>query len=1016
MNIKRKADPRLAALAGPLAGKRGRQLWRSLDELVDAPEFRRYLEAEFPDAADRLTVNRRDILRLMGASLALAGLSACDDAPPAGAVATHDPGVPGHTPGVPLVFATTLELDGFGKGVLVSSQNGRPSKIEGNPLHPASLGATDVFMQAELLSLYDPDRSGAIRGGGRISTFEAFAAALAEERLALQARRGEGLRLLTGTITSPSLLALLDTVITAFPEARWHHHDPVADDNARQGARLAFGEVVDTIYDFSAATVILSLDADFLGSGPAQVRYAADFAAVRRTNPPHVQRLYVAESSPTVTGARADHRFVWRPAQVSALAAAIAAALDIADLPPPAFSGEADPVSTRQIEHMIDDLRRAGPRAVVIAGRRQPAPVHALAHAINEKLGAVGTTVFHIEPVGSRQNPDAGALPALAEDIAAGRVSHVFILDSNPVYTAPADLAFAERLATVPFSVHLGLHVDETAKACRWHLPQAHALESWGDVCAFDGSVSIRQPVRTAPDRCWTSSEVVALLLGAVAPGDGLVRRYWQERWRESAGDAFAARWHRVLHDGVIAGTAHPPRQRTVRPDWAAEIVLQVGGDVGAQPDGLTVMFAPDPSVWDGRYANNGWLQELPKPLTKLVWGNAALLAPSTAAALGVESNDVIAIELNGHSLQAPVWIVPGHAGGTVTLPLGYGRTDAGRIGSGIGFNAYALRSTQAPWVAAGARVFATGRRHPLVSTQHHHSMGGRDLVRVTTAEAAGAPGHGDDAHEPRPSMYPEWPYPGHAWGMAIDLDTCIGCNACVVACQAENNTPVVGAQEVANGREMHWLRIDRYYEGPPEDPATYFQPVLCMHCEKAPCEPVCPVNATVHSSEGLNDMVYNRCIGTRTCSNNCPYKVRRFNWFDYAHGALARPAAAFNPEVTVRARGVMEKCTYCVQRISAARIAAKVEDRPIADGEIATACQQACPTRAIVFGDINDPNSTVTRLKSSPRNYALLGELNTRPRTTYLERIVNPLFDAAASPVPDLDDGQLDPAVEEGS
>jgi Fe-S-cluster-containing dehydrogenase component len=419
--------------------------------------------------------------------------------------------------------------------------------------------------------------------------------------------------------------------------------------------------------------------------------------------------------------------------------------------------------------------------------------------------------------------------------------------------------------------------------------------------------------------------------------------------------------------------------------------------------------------VWDGRYANNGWLQELPKPLTKLVWGNAALLAPETAAALGVEPEDVIEIEVGGRSIRAPVWIAPGHAENTLTLPLGYGRTRAGRIGSGIGFNAYALRTADAPWIAAGARVTATGERHPLVSTQAHHDMGGRDLVRVVTADALNAPGREAEAAAALPpSIYPDWPYPGHAWGMTIDLDACIGCNACVVACQAENNTPVVGAQEVANRREMHWLRIDRYYQGPAADPATYFQPVLCMHCEKAPCELVCPVNATVHSSEGLNDMVYNRCIGTRTCSNNCPYKVRRFNWFDYAEMETARPAAAYNPEVTVRARGVMEKCTYCVQRISAARIAARQDNRPIGDGEIVTACQQACPTRAIVFGDVNDPESAVSGLKRNPRNYALLGELNTRPRTTYLERVVNPPPGPDMDRLPRADGGVIDPLGDE--
>ncbi len=1011
--MKRKADPQLAALAQRLRHKRGRELWRSLDELADAPAFRRYLEAEFPDTSGLLTINRRDALRLMGASLALAGLSACDDAAPGGVVAARDSGLPGHTPGVPMFFATTLELGGFARGVVVESHDGHPSKIEGNSLHPASLGATDPFMQAELLSLYDPDRSGDVRQGGHKTIFDAFTAALTRERALLQARRGDGLRLLTGAVTSPTLAALIDGVLTAFPEARWHDHEPIGDDNVHAGGRLAFGEAVDTVYDFSVADVIVALDADFLGSGPGHLRYAADFAAARRNNAPAVPRLYVAESSPTLTGAKADRRFVLSPDDIVTLAHALAASLDI-----PGAAHDARPAPPAPIERVVEDLRRAGSRAIVIAGPQQPPVVHALAHAINEALAAVGTTVFHIDPVARRPAAEGNSLRELAADIAAGGVSHLFILDSNPAYTAPADLAFAAALAAVPFTVHLGLYFDETAQVCRWHLPQAHALESWGDALAFDGTASLRQPVRSPPAPCRNPYEVLALLLGEALPGDEMVRRYWRRQWRGQGEDSFATRWTEALHDGVIQGTAHAPRPRMVRADWAGEAGPAGAAGIGAdnrsaahRSNDFTVMFAPDPGVWDGRYANNGWLQELPKPLTKLVWGNAALIGPQSATALGVGDGDVIAIELGGRSIRAPVWIAPGHAENALTLPLGYGRTYAGRVGSGVGFDAYAIRPADAPWLASGARVTATGERAPLVSTQEHHGMGGRDLVRVVAAEALDAlPDTARMTAEPASSIYPDWPYPGHAWGMTIDLDACIGCNACIVACQAENNTPVVGADEVARGREMHWLRVDRYYEGPVEDPATYFQPVLCMHCEKAPCEPVCPVNATVHSSEGLNDMIYNRCIGTRTCSNNCPYKVRRFNWFDYAQGETARPASAHNPAVTVRGRGVMEKCTYCVQRISAARIAAKQDNRRIEDGEIVTACQQACPTRAIVFGDINDPESAVARLKTNSRNYALLGELNTRPRTTYLGRIINVPHDVAVDRLPDSDDDRIDP------
>jgi Fe-S-cluster-containing dehydrogenase component len=414
----------------------------------------------------------------------------------------------------------------------------------------------------------------------------------------------------------------------------------------------------------------------------------------------------------------------------------------------------------------------------------------------------------------------------------------------------------------------------------------------------------------------------------------------------------------------------------TLRDGW------DPGGPTAAPAAAVDVVFAPDPAVWDGRFANNGWLQELPKPLTKQVWGNAALIAPETAAAMRIATGDVLEITVCDNTVAAPAWILPGHAPGAVTLPLGYGRPRAGGVGSRVGFDAYPLRTTAAPWIAA-ARVTPLGRREALISTQHHHAVAGRDIVRVVApGEAAERPG------PPQPSLYPDWTYEGHAWGMAIDLDACIGCNACVIACQAENNVAVVGPDQVARGREMHWLRVDRYHAGDPAAPATYFQPVPCMHCETAPCEVVCPVNATVHSAEGLNDMVYNRCIGTRTCSNNCPYKVRRFNFVHYQTAEYAVPADVLNPQVTVRDRGVMEKCTYCVQRIGAARIRAGIEDRPIRDGEVVTACQQACPTQAIVFGDVNDPDSAVSGLKRSTRNYALLGELNTKPRTTYLGRL----------------------------
>jgi Fe-S-cluster-containing dehydrogenase component len=553
----------------------------------------------------------------------------------------------------------------------------------------------------------------------------------------------------------------------------------------------------------------------------------------------------------------------------------------------------------------------------------------------------------------------------------AGQVSRLVILGGNPVYAAPADIDLAALVRRVPLSLHLGQHRDETAAVCHWHIPESHPLESWGDLRAFDGTVGLRQPATMRLKPGLSVEEFLGLMAGQNVDGRGLVQAVWREAW----GDDFDERWARSLEDGVIEGSAAPSVDVAIQPSWRPEPVAPVSSV------GVDVQFAPDPSVWDGSYANNGWLQELPKPLTKQVWGNAALIAPETAEIFGLSSGDAVDLSVGERVVRAPVWVLPGHAPGAVTLTLGYGRQAAGRIGNGIGFDAYAVRSSDARWTAIG-EIRPVGEKIPIISTQQHHSLQGRDIVRVVAPEEAVPP------QPVQPSIYPEWPYKDHAWGMAIDLDACIGCNACVIACQAENNIAIVGPEEVAKGREMHWLRVDRYYAGDPIAPQTYFQPVPCMHCEQAPCEVVCPVNATVHSSEGLNDMVYNRCIGTRTCSNNCPYKVRRFNFVDYQGADFSAPSDAMNPQVTVRDRGVMEKCTFCVQRIGAARANARVEDRRLSDGEVMTACQQACPTQAIVFGDINDPDSAVSRLKQSPRNYALLGALNTKPRTTYLARV----------------------------
>jgi molybdopterin-containing oxidoreductase family iron-sulfur binding subunit len=954
----------LEALRTRLAAEEGPRLWRSLEELADVPDVRRALEAEFPDIMQVTSIDRRTLMRLMSASLALGGLTACNGSDGRSPLLSQSRNMPGYVPGVPVTIATSLPLNGYGRGVLVRAQEGRPIKIEGNPLHPASLGATDVFAQAEILSLYDPDRSDTPLQGGVPRTWDELTNAVRLIRNDLVSEKGRGLHVLMAPTASPTLHRLIGQARQLFPHAQWHAFSPLDDGNRQAAAMAAFGRSVDLVCDLTQADVIVTLGGDLFAEEAGHIRYAADYQARRRRRDHELPRLFAVETRMSLVGARADERIPLRPREFEAFVGALAAALD---------TGTAPSDSYPAISSLADALRRAGARSLVVAGREQPARVHALVFAINARLGAFGTTLRAIAPMHAPEG-EVRSLAELAESIRAGQVSRLVVLGGNPGYTAPADMDLAALLRRVPLSLHLGPYRDETADLCTWHIPESHPLESWGDLRAFDGTVGLRQPATMPLKPGSSAEEFLGLMAGQKADGHRLVQATWRPLW----GEAFDERWTRSLEDGVVANSAAPAVDVAVRPGWRPEPAA------AAPTAGIDVLFAPDPSVWDGSYANNGWLQELPKPLTKQVWGNAALIAPETAEIFGLASGDAVELSVDGRVVRAPVWVMPGHASGAVTLTLGYGRRSAGRIGNGIGFDAYALRSSMARWSAAG-EMRRIGEGNAVLSTQRHHSLQGQDIVRVV------APGDAVPPEPEHPSVYPEWPYREHAWGMTIDLDACIGCNACVIACQAENNIAVVGPEEVAKGREMHWLRVDRYHSGDPAAPDTYFQPVPCMHCENAPCEVVCPVNATVHSSEGLNDMVYNRCIGTRTCSNNCPYKVRRFNFVDYQGTDVSAPFEVMNPQVSVRDRGVMEKCTFCVQRIGAARANAHAEDRRLADGEVMTACQQACPTQAIVFGDINDPDSAVSRLKRSPRNYALLGSLNTRPRTTYLARVESP-------------------------
>jgi MoCo/4Fe-4S cofactor protein with predicted Tat translocation signal len=1006
----------LAAVRAKLGALGGEEYWRSLEELADTEAFRELLHREFPRQASVLdTVSRREFIKLMGASLALAGLGACGRSAP-----TNEKIVPyvaqpeGLVPGKPLFFATAFTHNGAATGLLVESHEGRPTKIEGNPMHPASIGATDAFAQASILTLYDPDRSQVVTYAGAIGTWSAFVAAANRELEAQRQSRGAGLRILTETVVSPTLASQLKSLLARFPQAKWHQYEPAGRDNVKAGARLAFGEYVNPQYRFDQCDVILALDSDFFSCGGGHLRYARQFADKRRVRSgrSEMNRLYVIESTPSVTGSMADHRLALRPSEIPAAARGLAARLGV-------FPGEkTGKLSSDRVAKWLDavarDLEKHRGAGVVLAGDRQPPLVHALVHAMNQALGNTGGPVTYIAPIEANPENQMESMRDLVKDLEAGRVAMLFILGGNPVFTAPADFRFQDRLAKVGFSVHLGLYDDETSARCHWHIPEAHYLESWSDTRAIDGTATIVQPLIAPLYGGKSAHELLSALLdGAERSGYDIVRDYWKTRYRAQNFELF---WRTSLHDGIVAGTAFAPKSVKLKtvPNFVGAGLKPAPTEPGTrdtEPESrnfLEIIFAPDPTIFDGRFANNGWLQELPKPLTKLTWDNAVLVSPATAERLGISHRigarggehgriyaDMVELRYAGRTLTAPVWIMPGHADGCATVHFGYGRTRAGRVGTGTGFDAYAIRTSDAPWHGTGLQMRKIGGQYTLACTQYHHNMEGRELVRAATLEEYRK--HPDFAqskeHAPGPeaTLYPPFKYEGHAWGMVIDTSACIGCNACVVACQAENNIPVVGKTEVTRGREMHWLRVDRYYKGSADNPETFHQPVPCMHCENAPCEIVCPVAATTHSHEGLNDMVYNRCVGTRYCSNNCPYKVRRFNFFQYSDFETPSLKLGRNPNVTVRSRGVMEKCTYCVQRINAAKIAAEKEDRSVRDGEIVTACQAACPTQAIVFGDLNDAKGRIAGLKREPLNYGLLTELNTRPRTTYLATVKNP-------------------------
>ncbi len=1014
----------LATVREKLSQAKGKRYWRSLEELAETEEFKEMLHREFPRHASEWSdgVSRRNFMQLMGASLALAGLSACTKQPVENIVPyVRQPEE--IIPGKPLYFATSMPLGAVTRPVLVKSDMGRPIKVDGNPDHPAGSSGSDVYTQASILGLYDPDRSQTIVELGEVRTWGDFLTSLQAPLNAQKASKGAGLRFLTGDFTSPTLASQMKAVLKAFPQAKWHVWEPVNHDNGRAGAQMAFGQTLRPQYKLEGADVVLSLDADFLSpaNNSGFLHYAAAFGKRRKIEAGNLNRLYVVESILSPTGAKADHRLPVKATQVESFARAIAGKLGVGG------GAAMEGAPAKFVDAVVADLQKNRGKSLVMAGETQPPAVHALVHAINDALGNAGKTVTYFDPV--TVLPDGftshiESLRDLARDIEAKKVEVLVIIDSNPAYTAPADLKFAHLhmddnspadwkqesiLLKVPNCVHVGLYQDETAQLCRWHINAAHYLESWGDARTPDGTFGIIQPLIDPLYGGKTAHEV----LGAFteAPGNSSydwVRGYWKSQHNPAD---FEAWWRKALHNGYVDGPALPEKKVSAR---AAGIPAQTKA-----VEGLELVLRPDPHVYDGRFANNGWLQELPKPITLFTWDNAALFSFNTAKKFGITSDHIIELEVGGRKLKTVAWLIPGMPDDCINLHLGYGRTWAGRTGNGHGYNAYLLSTTGSPLVVSGVSApVLTDEMHQVAAVHIHHNVEfergedewkNRGIVRTATLEEYKT--NPQFAHEgeykpqdltmykPQEHRYDPQTTP-YKWGMSIDLNSCIGCSSCVVACQSENNIPVVGQFEVTRGREMHWIRIDNYFQGNLDNPKTHFQPVTCMQCENAPCEVVCPVGATVHSTEGLNDMVYNRCVGTRYCSNNCPYKVRRFNFMLYSDFETPQFKLLNNPDVTVRSRGVMEKCTYCIQRINRGRIEAEKASRSIADGEVKTACQQSCPADAIVFGNLNDPQSRVSRLQALSHNYGMLAEdLNTRPRTMYLAEITNPNRDLMEEP-----------------
>jgi len=977
-----------------IGNQTGKKFWRSLEELSNTPKFQNWVAQEFPEGATDVLdgKSRRNFLQLMAASMGLAGLTACRR--PVEKILPYAKSVEGVVMGNSLHFATAMPLNGRAYGLVVESFDGRPIKIEGNKNHPASRGAATSLAQASVLNLYDPDRSKEVLEGGKTSTWEAFSKAAAS----LPAD-GDGVRIVSSFVNSPTLAGLRTQLAAKMPKAKWVEFEPLSDESQLEGSQIALNDSLRPQYDFKKADVVVALDSDFLQIDNRSLGWVKDFSARRKpvhheapaagehAAAPVMNRLYVVESNFTLTGAMADNRLRVKPSDVQNFVFDLARELGaIAGLK---VLGQQD----KWIKALAKDLQASKGKSILLAGPRQPAVVHAVVALINQTLGNAGETVQYTK----EDRRPLTAMKELAAELNTGTVKALVILGGNPAYDAPADFGFAEGIKKAGISVHLGAELNETAVAAKWHLPESHYLEAWGDVVAVDGTISIVQPLIEPLFGTKSAAEVVGFLVSG--KWNKAVELVKAQAKLDDAG------WRKALHDGVVAGTGSVP-VKAIAEKTRVEAAVNNAPKTTAK---IEVSFFPSANFWDGRFANNAWLHEAPEPMTKLVWDNAALMSPKTAKELQVEviPDNVgmyaqkIIVEIGGQKVEAPVYVLPGHADGTVTLTVGYGRTAIGRVGRGIGYNAFAVRPSTGMGFAMNANVTKAAGTYFMVTTQEHHSQEGRPIVQeasLTKFEKEPHFAKHEEEHVELFSLFDEHDYSkGNQWGMSIDLNSCIGCNACLLACQSENNIPVVGKEQVGKGREMHWIRLDRYFTGNEEDPQAVYQPMACQQCENAPCESVCPVAATVHSPEGLNDMAYNRCVGTRYCANNCPYKVRRFNYLNFHKDMEELTKMVHNPDVSVRMRGVMEKCNYCVQRIQEAKIKAKAEGRasgaagPYKVGEILTACQQTCPADAITFGNINDPESQVAQLKKDPRNYSLLHELNVKPRTTYLAKLRNP-------------------------